>query len=66
MAKKWIPKNLKKNRVRDYIRNKYGKEAFTKDGDIKASYLDKATKQAKSKSMKDAINLAKRFKKMHR
>lgn len=59
-----LPKKLKKNRVRNYIKRKYGKSAFSKNGDIKFSALNKAIKNAKTKSLKDALQLAKNFKKM--
>ena len=64
--KNWIPKKLKKNRVKNYVKKKYGKKAFTKSGKLKLSALNKAEKAAKSKSLKDAISLAKTFKKKGR
>ena len=62
--KRWIPKNLKKDRVRNYLKRKYGSVAFDKNGNIKVSYINKALKKAKDKSLNKALNLAKRFKKM--
>ena len=62
--KRWIPKNLKKNRVRNYLKRKYGNIAFDKNGNIKVSYINKALKETKDKSLNKALNLAKRFKKM--
>ena len=62
--KRWIPKNLKKDRVRNYLKRKYGSVAFDKNGNIKVSYINKALKETKDKSLKLALNLAKRFKKM--
>ncbi len=64
MSKYWIPKNLKKDRVRNYLKRKYGNKAFTKDGKIKISYLYMAEKSTKDKSLKDAINLAIKFKRL--
>jgi len=64
MAKKWIQKAIKRpNRVRSYIRRKYGKAAFKKDGDIKVSYIRKAVKETKSTSLKRALLLALRLRK---
>lgn len=60
--KNWIPKKMDKGRVKRYIKREYGKKGFTKQGKIKVSYLEKAEKKAKSKSLKDAINLAKTLK----
>ena len=62
--KKFIPKNLKVNRVRKYMKQKYGNKVFTKNGDLKITALKSAVKKAKSKSMKDALNLAVTLKKM--
>ncbi len=63
---KWIPKDLKKDRIRNYLKRKYGNKAFTKDGNIKMKYLHTAEKTARDRSLKDALNLAIRFKKMKR
>jgi len=62
--KKFIPKNLKKNRVKKYMKQKYGNKVFTKNGDLKISAIKDAVKKAKTKSMKDALNLAITLKKM--
>ncbi len=52
----------------------YGKRAFTKDGDIKMEYLNKAIRHVKRtypkgseerKSLLSALYLAKRLKRMH-
>jgi hypothetical protein len=56
--------NLKKNRVRNYIKEKYGKKGFTKEGNLKLFTLLKALKNTKNESLKKAINLAINFKKM--
>lgn len=64
--KNWIPKKMDKGRVERYIKREYGKKGFTKEGNLKLSYLNKAEKKARSKSLKDAINLAKTLKKIKR
>ena len=65
--KKWIQKsNLKKDRVKKYIERKYGNKAFTKDGNIKITYLNKAIKECNNKSLKRALILAKTLKKIKR
>jgi hypothetical protein len=46
------------------MKRRYGRKAFTKTGKIKISYLQKAAKQTKSKSLKSALLLAARLKKM--
>ncbi|CAA30204.1 hypothetical protein [Saccharolobus shibatae] len=72
---KWVQKAIKRpGRVHRYLMRLYGKRAFTKDGDIKASYLDKAIKHVKKakipkekkRSLLSALLLAKRLKRMHR
>ncbi|WP_202981404.1 hypothetical protein [Sulfolobus sp. E11-6] len=48
---KWIQKAIKhKGRVHRYLIRLYGKKAFTRDGDIKMSYLNKAIKHVKKRS----------------
>lgn len=64
--KNWIPKKLDKGRVRKYVKREYGNKAFTKKGDLKLSYLTKAEKRAKQKSLKDAIEMAKTLKRMRK
>ncbi len=65
MANRWIQKlHLKKGRVEKYIKRTYGKKAFNKDGSIKMEYLEKAKNKAKSRSLKSAIILAIRLKKL--
>ena len=62
--KNWIPKQLKKDRVRNYLLRKYGKTAFNKDGSIKIEYLKKAIKETNNRSLISALNLAIKFKHM--
>ena len=50
--------NLKEGRTTNYIKHNYGDKAFDKNGNIKVEYLHKALKKAKSKSLKEAIQLA--------
>lgn len=50
--------NLKTGRTTNYIKRNYGDKAFDKNGNIKTEYLHKALKKAKSRSLKDAIQLA--------
>lgn len=58
----WIQEAIKRpGRVREYVKRKYGKEAFTKDGKIKVEYLRKALKEAKDESLKAALRLALRL-----
>lgn len=64
--KNWIPKKLDKGRVKKYVKRQYGNKAFTKDGDLKQSYLSKAEKKAKQKSLKDAISMAKTLKRLRK
>lgn len=63
----WIQEAIKRpGRVRNYLKRKYGKKAFTKDGDIKVSYIRKALKTAKSESLKRALRLALTLKRLRR
>ena len=71
MVKKWLQNaNLKKNRVRNYMKRMYGDKAFyIKNGKevIKTEYLNKVLQMAKEShntSLERAIMLAKRLKKM--
>lgn len=64
MADKWIQEAIKRpNRVRRYLKRKYGDKAFTKDGKIKISYIRKALKETKNASLKRALLLAIKLKK---
>lgn len=49
---------LKKGRVRNYMRNKYGSKAFNKNGTLKISALKAAEKSTGNKSMKKALTAA--------
>jgi hypothetical protein len=61
----WIQEAVKRpERVRSYMKRKYGKRAFTKSGKIKKSYLHRAVKETKSRSLRSALLLALRFRKM--
>jgi len=63
----WIQEAVKRpGRVRAYMKRKYGRRAFTKTGKIKTSYLRKAAKETKSRSLRSALNLAIRLKKMRK
>jgi len=63
----WIQRAVKRpGRVRAYMRRRYGKRAFTKSGEIKMSYLRRAAKETKSRSLKSALLLAIRLKQMRR
>jgi hypothetical protein len=63
----WIQKAIKRpGRVRAYMKRKYGNRAFTKNGEIKTSYLRRAAKETKNRSLKSALLLAIRLKKMRR
>lgn len=69
MAKKWIQKAIKRpGRVRRYLRRKYGNKAFTKSGEIKQTYVNKAIAELKKrpksqrpKGLLQALYLAKRL-----
>jgi hypothetical protein len=61
----WIQEAIKRpGRVKSYMKRKYGKRAFTKSGKIRKSYLHRAVKETKSRSLRSALLLALRFKKM--
>jgi len=63
----WIQSAVKRpGRVRSYMKRKYGKRAFTKSGEIKTSYLRKAAKETKSRSLRSALLLAIRLKRMRK
>lgn len=66
---KFIQHSIKRpGRVREYLKRTYGNEAFTERGTIKVEYLDKAKERAEksnNRSLVDAIDLAKRLKKMN-
>ena len=61
---KWIQEAIKKpNRVRNYLKRKYGDKAFTEDGKIKMSYIRKAIADCRDPSLKRALLLAIKLKK---
>jgi hypothetical protein len=63
----WIQRVVKRpGRVRRYMMRRYGKRAFTKTGEIKTSYLRKAAKKTKNRSLRSALLLAIRLKKIRR
>ena len=66
-TKKWIQAAIKRpGRTKAYLRRKFGAKAFTKDGRIKTTYLNKAIQAAKkqgNRSLLSALILAKRLKK---
>jgi hypothetical protein len=63
----WIQEAVKRpGRVRAYMKRRYGRRAFTKSGEIKVSYLKKAAKETKNRSLKSALLLAIRLKKMRK
>ena len=62
---RWIQRAIKRpGRVRKYMMRKYGKKAFTKSGEIKTSYLRRAAKETNNRSLKSALLLSMRLKKM--
>jgi hypothetical protein len=63
----WIQIAVKRpGRVKRYMKRRYGKKAFTKTGEIKMSYLRKAVKETKNRSLRSALLLAIRLKRMRR
>ena len=72
--RRWIQKAIKRpGRVRKYIRRKYGRKAFTKDGEIKQQYIHKAIRELKErppsrrpKGLLQALQLAKRLETMRK
>ena len=47
-ADKWIQKAVKRQgRAHRYLMRLYGRKAFTRDGDIKMEYIDKAIRHVK-------------------
>jgi len=72
--KKWIQKAIKRpGRVKAYLKRKYGKKAFTKDGEIKQQYVNRAIRELKSrppserpKGLLQALQLAKRLELMRK
>ena len=72
--KNWIQKAIKRpGRLQEYMRRKYGRKAFNKDGTIKVSYIKKAIKEAKNiknpelrRSVLAMLHLGLRLKRMAR
>jgi hypothetical protein len=63
----WIQRAVKRpGRVKRYMKRRYGKRAFTKSGEIKMSYLRRAAKETKNRSLRSALLLAIRLKRMKR
>jgi hypothetical protein len=63
----WIQRAIKRpGRVKAYMKRRYGKRAFTKSGEIKMSYLRRAVKETKNRSLRSALLLAIRLKRMRR
>jgi hypothetical protein len=63
----WIQRVVKRpGRVKRYMKRRYGKRAFTKSGEIKMSYLRRAAKETKNRSLRSALLLAIRLKRMRR
>ena len=72
---RWIQRAIEHpGRCRRYLKRLYGDEAFTKDGHIKITYVDKAIKHVKEnvkdkerrRSLLSMLNLCKRLIKMRR
>jgi len=73
MVRNWLQQAIKREgRVKNYLRRVYGSRAFNKDGTIKSEYIRKALKRIEKKptpnekSLKAALNLALRLKRMAR
>lgn len=69
---RWIQEAIERpGRVREYLKRRYGEKAFTKDGNIKMEYINKAIEEIKerppskrNRSLLSALYLAKRLKRM--
>ena len=74
MVKNWIQKAVRHpGRVDKYMHRVYGAKAFTKKGDVKVEYIQKAIADLKArpesrrpKGLLNALELALRLKKMKR
>ena len=72
--KRWIQKAIRKpGRVKRYLARKYGRKAFTKNGEVKQVYIYKAIRDLKKKprskrpkGLLSALQLAKRLELMKR
>ena len=66
MEKKWISKAIKKpGALREYVKRKYGKKGFDKDGKIKYSILLQLRK-SKNQTIRKRANLALLLRKMNK
>ena len=69
MGRKWLHKAIRRpGRVKRYLARKYGRKAFTKDGEVKQEYVHKAIRDLKMrprrkrpKGLLSALQLAKRM-----
>jgi len=66
LEKKWISKAIKKpGALREYVKRKYGKKGFDKDGKIKHSILLQL-KKSKNQTIRKRANLALLLRKMNK
>jgi len=73
-SRRWIQRAIRRpGRVRRYMMRKYGRKAFTKSGEIKQSYINRAIKEIKSRpksrrntSLLRALYLARRLETMRK
>ena len=66
-SNRWIQRAIKRpGRVRSYMMRRYGKRAFTKSGTVKMKYLKRAAMETKNRSLRSALLLAIRLKRMRR
>jgi hypothetical protein len=75
MTKNWIQRAIKRHgRIHKYVMKVYGKRAFTRDGKIKMTYINRAIERVKKeklpkeekRSLLSALYLAKRLKRIHK
>lgn len=65
MSRKWIPKNIDEGAFKAYMKRRFGKAAFNKDGTLKVSYINKVLKDPKTPTKrKRQAALAKAFKRI--
>jgi len=66
-SNRWIQQAIKRpGRVRAYMMRRYGKRAFTKSGTIRMRYLKRAARETRDRSLRSALLLAIRLKRMRR
>jgi len=54
VKKNWIGKAVKRpGRVKEYLKRKYGDKAFTRSGEVKQQYVDRAIRDMKNKGTKN-------------